>query len=438
MVSHPTKEIRCRRIGEACVRIDHPSGLPIFLCPKPGYRSSYAVFATRYGSLDTTCRDAQGKVVPVPEGIAHYLEHKLFENEDCDAFQRYAATGASANAYTSFDHTAYLFTCTGRLTDSLEILLDFVQAPYFTEETVAKEQGIIGQEIRMLEDSPARRTLFNLLRALYVRHPVRVDIGGTVESISRITPELLYSCYHTYYDLRNMALAVAGDFSPEEVLAVADRLLKPAPDTPSPALLRKPPVESFREPAEIARERVEEAMPVAAPLFYLGYKALLPENEAGRYPTAAEEAGSAVLLELLAGKASPLYARLMEQGLINEQFGASYFSGPGFGCYLFGGESADPDAVCAAIREEVARLQREGLDQQAFERSRRAVYGRLAAAYNDVENCADAVVADYFSGREPYALIDETAALGVEWVTKLLRENLRAERSAISVIRPEA
>lgn len=158
-----------------------------------------------------------------------------------------------------------------------------------------------------------------------------------------------------------MALAVAGDFSPEEVLAVADRLLKPAPDTPSPALLRKPPVESFREPAEIARERVEEAMPVAAPLFYLGYKALFPENEAG----------SAVLLELLAGKASPLYARLMEQGLINEQFGASYFSGPGFGCYLFGGESADPDAVCAAVREEVARLQREGLDQQAFERSRR-------------------------------------------------------------------
>lgn len=310
------------------MRIDHPSGLPIFLCPKPGYRSSYAVFATRYGSLDTTCRDAQGKVVPVPEGIAHYLEHKLFENEDCDAFQRYAATGASANAYTSFDHTAYLFTCTGRLTDSLEILLDFVQAPYFTEETVAKEQGIIGQEIRMLEDSPARRTLFNLLRALYVRHPVRVDIGGTVESISRITPELLYSCYHTYYDLRNMALAVAGDFSPEEVLAVADRLLKPAPDTPSLALLRKPPVESFREPAEIARERVEEAMPVAAPLFYLGYKALFPENEAGRYPTAAEEAGSAVLLELLAGKASPLYARLMEQGLINKQFGASYFSGP--------------------------------------------------------------------------------------------------------------
>ena len=436
MDSLPTEEIRCQRIGEHCLRLNHPSRLPIFLCPKPGYRSSYAVFATRYGSLDTTCLDQGGNTVPVPEGIAHYLEHKLFENEDCDAFQRYAATGASANAYTSFDHTAYLFSCTGQLQESLEILLDFVQSPYFTAETVAKEQGIIGQEIRMLEDSPERRTLFNLLRALYVRHPVRVDIGGTVESIARITPELLYACYHTYYDLRNMALAVAGDFTPEQVLAVADRVLKPAPDTPSPVSLRQPPVAAFQEPEEIARERVEETMPVAAPLFYLGYKTTVPANEAGRCPTAAEEAGAAVLLDLLAGKSSPLYVRLMEQGLINEKFGASYFSGPGFGCYLFGGESTDPDAVCASIREEVSRLQQEEIDPNAFERSRRAVYGRLAAAYNDVENCADAVVADYFSGRRPYALIDETAALEVEWCTKLLREGLREERSAVSLIRP--
>ena len=220
--------IRSERTGEECVRIDHPSGLPILVWPKKGYQSAYAVFATRYGSIDTAFTTEQGPVT-VPAGIAHYLEHKLFENEDCDAFERYARTGASANAYTSFSQTAYLFTCTERVEESLEILLDFVQKPYFTPETVAKEQGIIGQEIRMCEDSPSRRVLFNLLRALYHEHPIKIDIAGTVESIAQITPELLYGCYNTFYNLRNMVLVVAGNVTAEQVLRVADRMLKPAP-----------------------------------------------------------------------------------------------------------------------------------------------------------------------------------------------------------------
>ena len=222
-------EFRDPKSGERCVRIDHPSGLPIFVCPKPGYQSAYAVFAVKYGSVDTTFVE-DGREVEVPEGIAHYLEHKLFENEDCDAFERYAHTGASANAYTSFERTAYLFNCTGRLEESLEILLDFVQRPYFTEETVRKEQGIIGQEIRMCEDSPNRRVLFNLLKALYQNCPVRVDIAGTVESIAEITPELLYSCYRSFYNLRNMVLVVAGNVDTDTVLRVADRVLIPAPE----------------------------------------------------------------------------------------------------------------------------------------------------------------------------------------------------------------
>ena len=173
--------------GEALHRIDHASGLTIFVYPKKSYRSSYAMFGTRYGSVDTAfIKD--GKRVEVPAGIAHYLEHKLFENEDCDAFERYAKTGASANAFTSFDVTAYLFGCADHFFESLEILLDFVQKPYFTEATVQKEQGIIGQEIRMCDDSPDRRVLFNLLRAMYREHPVRIDIAGTVESIAQITP----------------------------------------------------------------------------------------------------------------------------------------------------------------------------------------------------------------------------------------------------------
>ena len=389
--------IRSERTGEECVRIDHPSGLPIFVWPKKGYQSAYAVFATRYGSIDTAFTTEQGPVT-VPAGIAHYLEHKLFENEDCDAFERYARTGASANAYTSFSQTAYLFTCTERVEESLEILLDFVQKPYFTPETVAKEQGIIGQEIRMCEDSPSRRVLFNLLRALYHEHPIKIDIAGTVESIAQITPELLYGCYNTFYNLRNTVLVVAGNVTAEQVL------------------------------------RVEETMPVSAPLFYLGYKEVIPREEGTRCRTAEELAAAEVLLDLLAGKASPLYARLMDEGLINAQFGADYFEGPGYAVWLFAGESRDPDAVRQAVEAELARARREGFAPADFEAARNALYGRLITALNSVENCGDFLVNDYFYGRKPFALIDAAASLDLQSVYDLLHGSLRAESSALSVV----
>ena len=414
------------RTGERCVRIDHPSGLPIFVWPKPGYQSGYAVFATRYGSIDTAF-EQDGVKTEVPAGIAHYLEHKLFENEDCDAFERYAKTGASANAYTSFDRTAYLFSCTGRLEESLEILLDFVQSPYFTEETVKKEQGIIGQEIRMCEDSPSRRVLFNLLKALYHRHPVNIDIAGTVESIADITPELLYGCYRQFYNLRNMALCVAGNVTPEQVLTVADRALKPAP----PFTLERTPVD---EPEAAVQERVEAVMPVSAPLFYLGFK----EAAGGRVRTPEELAAADVLLELLTGKASPLYARLMKQGLINTSFGAEFFEGPGYAAWLFGGESRDPDAAADAIRAEIDRLRREGVPPGDFIAARNAVYGRIVASLNDVENCGDSLVSDHFYSREPFSLIDAAATLGVQSVETMLRDGLKPAASALSVIRPSA
>ncbi len=414
------------RTGERCYRLRHSSGLTIFVDPKPGYQSCYAVFAARYGSIDTAFRTADGRETEVPAGIAHYLEHKLFESEDGDAFARYAKTGASANAFTSFDRTAYLFSCTENLEPSLEILLDFVQKPYFTEETVQKEQGIIGQEIRMCEDNPGRRVLFNLLRALYKTHPVRIEIAGTVESIADITPELLYGCYHAFYNLNNMALAVTGNVTPEQVLAVADRLLKPAEG----GRVERAMVE---EPAEAAEPRVECRMPVASPLFYLGFKVPVP---GGRCQTPEELAAADVLLEVLAGQASPLYARLMEQGLINASFGAEYFEGPGYAAWMFGGESADPDAVAEAIHTEVARLKRDGIESAAFDAARNALYGRLVASLNDVENCGDILIGDFFYEREPFALIEAAASLSMEAVTRMLRDGFRRESAALSVVLP--
>ena len=246
-------ESKLLRDSYRCVK--HASGLTVFIYPKAEMRSTYAVFGTRYGSIDKVFkRSDEDKAETTPAGIAHFLEHKLFESEDGDAFGRYAEIGASANAYTSFETTRYLFSCTENAEQALEILLDFVQSPYFTKQTVEKELGIIGQEIKMYDDDPQWRMMFSLLRAMYHTHPIKDDIAGTVESIAEITPEYLYRCYNTFYNLNNMALCVCGNCTEEEVLALCDKMLK-----------KSEPVEVDRvfeeEPDTIVQPLVEEKLP---------------------------------------------------------------------------------------------------------------------------------------------------------------------------------
>ena len=211
MAETTKKTIVSPQTGDKYTHIHHKSGLEILVCEMEGYSTTEAMFGTKYGSINTQFKTAADKdYCTVPEGIAHFLEHKLFENEDCDVFDLYAKTGANANAFTSFDKTCYFFSCSDNFKASLEILLSFVQSPYFTPESVAKEQGIIGQEIRMCDDDPGWRVFFNMLCGLYQKHPVRIDIAGTIESIAEITDDLLYRCYRTFYNLHNMVLAVAG------------------------------------------------------------------------------------------------------------------------------------------------------------------------------------------------------------------------------------
>ncbi len=401
----------------------HPTGLPIYVLPKQGFSSTYAVIGTRYGSVDNDFA-VDGEQLHVPAGIAHYLEHKLFENEDGDAFQKYAKTGASANAYTSFMQTAYLFSCTENVAESLEILLDFVQNPYFTEATVEKERGIIGQEIRMGEDNPDRLSLFQMLRCMYKNHPVREDIAGTVESIAEITPDLLYTCYRTFYNLRNMALVISGNIDLKTVETVADRVLKPAP----PFTLERTPVQ---EPAAVCEKRVEATMPIAAPLFCIGFKEPVT---AGYVHTSAELVAAELLLELLAGSGSPLYTRLLQEGLINETFDAAYFEGAGYAAFLFSGESSDPDRIADLLTEEIESLKAHGIDAVLFEEEKKAFYGRLIAGLNDVESCADWLLDDYMYGRKPFSLIDSVAALDVKSVEDVLRRCLLTDNKVVSIV----
>ncbi len=419
------KKIESARTGDFYYKGRHPSGLDIYLYPKENGSSTRAVFGTRYGSIDNCFqRSDEPEPETVPEGIAHYLEHKLFESEDGDAFARYAETGANANAFTGFESTCYVFSCTDRLYDSLRILLDFVQSPYFTEETVAKEQGIIGQEIKMYEDLPGWRVFFNYLQAMYHRHPVRDDAAGTIESIAKITPEYLYRCYNTFYNLNNMALVLSGKFDVNRVLEVCDEMLKPAP----PVRVKRVFPE---EPDTVVKPYIEQKLSVAMPVFQFGYKERV---DGARSVT--DLAAMSALLAILASDASPMFRKLLDQGLINEaSFSRDYFEGSGYATVMFGGESRDPEAAAALIKEEVARLQREGISEEDFRLAKRSLYGESISALNHAAGVAGWVIDFAFKGLEPFAYIDALAELTLPEVQRKL-EVLREDRSVLSVIRP--
>lgn len=412
-------------LREKLYEIDHKSGLKVFVMPKENYKSAYAVIGTKYGSIDTCFKRSDKKdFIRVPEGIAHFLEHKLFESEELDAFTRYAETGASANAYTSFDKTCYLFQCTDRFEDSLRILLDFVTHPYFTKETVEKEQRIIGQEITMYYDVPGWMSTFNLLKCLYKNHPVRIDIAGTVESIAQITDKLLYDCYDTFYNLNNMALAVVGNVQPEQVLKICDEVLKKSDDVTVERVFDE-------EPRDIVKSYEEYNLAVSMPVFSFGYK------EACTTPlrTIKETVEMNILLEILAGETSPLYSELFEKGLINTTFSKEYFTGSGYEAVIFEGESTDAAAVAQAIKNQVAKLRKDGIGDEEFESVRRSLYGKEIMSYNVTDDVANGIIGCYFAGYSIFDVVEAFKTVQKEDIEKLLSEKLDEKYSALSVVK---
>ncbi len=419
------KEIKSDILQERYYEINHKSGLKIFVMPKENYKSAYAIFGTKYGSIDNRFkRSDKADYTVVPEGIAHFLEHKLFESEELDAFTRYAETGASANAYTSFDKTCYLFQCSDRFEDSLKILLDFVTHPYFTKETVEKEQGIIGQEITMYYDVPGWMSTFNLLKCLYKNHPVRIDIAGTVQSISEITDELLYECYNTFYNLNNMALVVVGNVNAEKVIALCDEYLKQADNVTVQRVFED-------EPREIVKPYAEYNLAMSMPVFSFGYKEACQTPER----THKEIIETEILLEIIAGETSPLYSRLFNEGLINASFSKEYFVGYGYEAVIFDGESVNPQAVADAIKKEVARLKKEGISNALFETVRRNLYGREIMEYNDIDGVANAMIGCYFAGYELFETMDIYKSVTKEDIENRLSHMMKEQYSALSVVK---
>lgn len=415
------------RLNERYIEAVHESGLKVMICPKPDFTSCYALFGTRYGSTDTKFRlKGEDNFVTIPEGTAHFLEHKLFESEEGDAFDRFSKTGASANAYTSFDRTCYLFSCSDRFDENLDILLDFVRHPYFTEQTVQKEQGIIGQEIRMYDDDPGWCVSFNLLKALYHNHPVRIDIAGTVESIAEINAEVLYDCYRTFYNPSNMFLCICGPVDPDAILQKVEKLFEG---------VEPKPIERGRhdEPREIVTDRVEKEMAVSLPLFCYGYK---EDCTASPEKSLRERIETNILLEMIGGRSSRLYNELLEQGLINDAFDASYFTGFGYAAEMFEGESSEPEKVAAAIRTEIERLRTDGIDAAEFARAKNSLYGRNVMMYNSVERVASALSSAAMEGYCLFDMVDIYEAITLADLQKRINEQFDPAYCALSIVRP--
>ncbi|MDL2254139.1 insulinase family protein [Ruminococcaceae bacterium OttesenSCG-928-I18] len=403
-----------------------PNGLAVRLLPMPEYGASHVIYATKFGSIDRSFEGEQAKV-DLPAGVAHFLEHKMFENEDgVDAFTLYGKTGASANAYTGFDRTSYIFTATERMEENLDILLSFVGHPHFTQETVAKEQGIIGQEIKMYEDHAELRCVFALLECLYHNHPVRDEIVGSVESISQITPQLLYSCSEAFYNPGNMALCAAGRLHMEQLLQAVEK-----------ADLAKAKTKQVKrlfpeEPPGVYESTREFMMPVAMPLFGLGFKEAAPQGDTTKLEVVCD-----LLTELISGETSTLYRSLYDEGLVQPGFGGEFGCFSGCLHFLFTGEGEQPERVRQSILDEIERMRREGIDREQFETCKRMMYGEAIADLENVERVASMLSSSYFHGRTPAAALDALATVTAEDIEQALSEMLHQDRSAFVVVRPE-
>ena len=403
-----------------------PSGLTVIVRPMPGYSSTHVIFATRFGSIDRDFR-LDGKEVHLPAGVAHFLEHKMFEDQDGDAFAKYAKTGANANAFTSFDRTCYLFTATQQLDESLDVLLGMVTHPYFTEQTIAKEQGIIGQEIKMYDDSPDWRLITGLFECLYHSHPIRSDIAGTVESIAELTPELLYACTDAFYRPGNMVLSVAGNITLDQAVEACRR--NGVYDAVEP-----PQVETIfpQEADTVQHKETTFTMPVNKPCFALGYK----EAAINRGDTRMEVIAD-LLPDLICGGLTNLYRKLYDESLVNPEFSGDYLSTEGACIIAFTGESETPREVAQMVRDEIARLRQNGVDPELFTLVKNQMYGEMLADVENVDDAAEEMGMAFLKGRTLADEIEALATLTVDDVNKALQTMLLEENSAYIQIDPK-
>ena len=415
------------RLDERVYRETLSNGLDVIILPRPGFSRKIAYFVTDYGAIHTAFSFG-GQEYRAPDGIAHFLEHKLFDMPDGrDVTAEFAALGAATNAFTSYDMTAYYFSCTENFEQCLKILVEFVSTPYFTQESVQKELGIIDQEIGMNEDAPDSCVYENLMTAAFAAHPIRIPILGTRETIREITPEMLQLCHRAFYTPGNMLLCVVGDVDPEMVKKTALDILGEKPREVGKKLGR------WEEPAACPEARVTSRMEVAMPMFSMLFKCPeVPHGETGsRRETVADLAA-----EALFGESSELYLRLYEEGLIDSSFGGGFEVIDGCSMLMLSGDSDDPEAIREAILAQAKVLVREGIPEGDFRRMNRSALGRRIKSLDSFDATCFRLCAyqmtefDYFD----FPRIHETVT--AEDVRAFLAEVIRPDNCALSIIYP--
>lgn len=427
------KKIEYAQLKETLYIEELDNGLKVYLLPKPEYSKTYAVFTTNYGSIDNHFRIPGGDEIKVPDGIAHFLEHKMFEQPNGeDVFQVFSMYGAFANAFTSFTRTAYLFSSTSNVEKNIITLLDFVQTPYFTDENVEKEKGIIGQEIRMYDDNPDWRSYYGLIEAMYHRHPVRIDIAGTIESINQITKEHLYQCYETFYHPSNMHLFVVGSFDPNDILLLIQK------NQAAKNFQQQPEIQRFfeTEPDGVANKRKETRLNVGVTKCMFGFK---EKNQAlGKTGDSflKQILSTQIALEALIGISSDLYQSLYDDGLIDNSFGFDYSLEKTFGYSILGGDTSDHETLLRRIEETLPKYVEQGISQEVFERIRKKMIGNQLRNLNSPEWIANRFTGYRMNEADLFRVIPVLENLTKEDVEQRMKEHIDWNQFAVSIVLP--
>ncbi|QII49020.1 insulinase family protein [Bacillus paralicheniformis] len=427
-----TKTIEFKQLKETLYYEKMPGGLDVYVLPKEGFNKTYAVFTTKYGSIDNQFVPlGKEEMVRVPDGIAHFLEHKLFEKEDGDVFQQFSRQGASANAFTSFTRTAYLFSSTSNVEENLETLVDFVQDPYFTEKTVEKEKGIIGQEINMYDDNPDWRLFFGLIENMYQEHPVRIDIAGTIESISHITKDLLYECYETFYHPSNMLLFVVGPVDPEAIIRQVRENQQKKPYTDQPEIVRK----EVKEPGAVFKKEQEIKMNVQSSKCLVGLKSAHPMNTGEAL--LKHELTINLILECLFGKSSSDYERIYEKGYIDETFSYDYTEEHGFGFVSVGGDTPEPDKLAEELKQVLFKA-KETVTAEKLELARKKKIGNFLKSMNSPEYIANQFTRYAFLETSLFDIVTVLESITLEDVHRVIQEEIEEDRITVCKVVPKS
>ena len=424
------KIIESSRIKEKAYVEKLENGLTVIIIPKANTNKKYIMWGTHFGSIDNHfIMPKTGEEVYIPDGVAHFLEHKMFEQENGkNSLDVLMALGIDANAYTTNDHTAYLFECSNKFYEGLDELMDYVQHPYFTDENVEKEKGIIAQEIKMYDDDPGWRMYINAMDCMYKNNPVKLDIAGTVESISKITPDVLYKCYNTFYNPSNMTMVVCGDFVPEDLLEeIKKRLVKKEPQGEIKRIY--PPKEN-----KINKPYKEDEMEVSMPIFAIGYKdnEELKEN---RENIIKKHIAIEILLNMAIGKSSDLYKELYESGDLLAEPDLDYEFSDEYAHVLISGQSTNPKKIYEKVKETFEKYKQDGLDKEHFNRIQRKIYGDYVVEYNSVGDIARMFLSDKIKQINSFDYIEEYFQVTKEYTEDVLKNVFKTENMILSVVK---